>query len=181
MAGPVRRSESLGHCCHGLIMQPFSLRGRVVRRKLAGACLGALIGLLASPSHAQNRPPNPLTQGVILWISTVNGTLMGMVGGAAVAAMSNDPHGNCNEYMRAGAGLGTLAGMATGVISITGLPNSGTGGPAPGGAPAPQPGAAFGYTPERGLQFQTPTVALYRAGPRREAMGVGLVLLSGRF
>jgi hypothetical protein len=139
-----------------------------------------LVGLAAPAAHAQTKAPNPMIQGLTLWLSTINGTAMGVVGGAALAALSNNPDKNYRDYMVSGGGLGTLAGMAVGIVSITGLPDTGAGGPAPGRS-APQPGAAFGYTPQRGLWLQAPAPKLYRAGPDQEHLGVATVLVSGRF
>lgn len=142
---------------------------------LGVASLVLVAGLGSPPAHAQ-----AASKGVTLWLSTINGTLMGAVGGAAMAALSDEPEGNYEDYMVSGAGAGTLAGMLFGVLSITDLPaGGGTTGPAP--APAPQPGAAFGYDPRYGLWAQAPVLRVYPAGPEGKQRGMGLTVISGRF
>ena len=152
-----------------------------VRRILSIGLMGVFLAAAGPSVQAQN---SPVSQGATLWLSTINGGLMGTVGGAALAALSDKPDDNYEDYMISGAGAGTLAGMAFGMVLITDAQfPTGGGGPAGGGGGPnpPQPGAAFGYHPSHGLWLQSPALVPYPAGPEGQEMGVGLTVLSGRF
>jgi hypothetical protein len=142
----------------------------------------AFLVSVALPAQAQSTAG---AKALTIWGSTFNGALMGAVGGAAVAALSDRPENNYEDYVVQGAGAGTLAGMAFGVFSVTDFPASRGGGGGGGGtqppAPAPQPGAAFGYDPRYGLWFQPPALRIYPAGPEGNQKGYGLTVISGRF
>lgn len=151
-----------------------------VRRILSIGLLGVFLAA-GPPAHAQT---SPVSQGATLWLSTINGALMGTVGGAALAALSDKPDDNYEGYMISGAGAGTLAGMAFGMVLITDTQfptgGGGQGGGGEGRNP-PQPGAAFGYHPRHGLWLQPPALVPYPAGPEGQEVGMGLTVLSGRF